>query len=156
MDYTRIEIYEHGQKFWFPCGHGTTGIPDKLGNLLQVVEGARECALYTFQGSWDKEKPIDREYLLLMNPGLQERIESGDVVGIEIPNLYRAANKKLDRMGYTHTCTRCGGTGHHSFNMRDGTICWGCHGSGKVLDKITKKLLKELRAKLGESSPLTP
>jgi DnaJ-class molecular chaperone len=27
-------------------------------------------------------------------------------------------------------CTRCGGSGNYSFNMMDGTRCYGCSGSG--------------------------
>jgi hypothetical protein len=33
------------------------------------------------------------------------------------------------------TCTRCGGSGQHSYNQRDGTRCFGCNGSGSVLTK---------------------
>jgi hypothetical protein len=29
-------------------------------------------------------------------------------------------------------CTRCGGTGRFSFNLRDGTKCYGCEGAGTV------------------------
>lgn len=29
-------------------------------------------------------------------------------------------------------CTRCGGTGSFSFNLRDGTKCYGCEGRGTV------------------------
>src|SRR5258708_1071140 len=29
-------------------------------------------------------------------------------------------------------CPRCGGSGQHSFNLRDGTVCYGCGGVGKV------------------------
>lgn len=28
-------------------------------------------------------------------------------------------------------CKRCGGSGHYSFNFRDGTRCYGCGGTGK-------------------------
>lgn len=30
----------------------------------------------------------------------------------------------------TETCSRCGGTGHYSYNPMHGTICFKCHGSG--------------------------
>ena len=43
-----------------------------------------------------------------------------------------AANTNFE----TETCSRCGGSGHYSFNMRDGTKCYGCHGSGV---KYTKR-----------------
>lgn len=32
----------------------------------------------------------------------------------------------------TQTCGRCNGTGKHSFNLRDGDVCYGCGGSGLV------------------------
>lgn len=32
----------------------------------------------------------------------------------------------------TRTCSRCGGTGQHSFNLVDGTRCYGCGGHGVV------------------------
>lgn len=31
------------------------------------------------------------------------------------------------------TCTRCGGTGHYSYNAIDGSRCYGCSGEGKVI-----------------------
>lgn len=30
-------------------------------------------------------------------------------------------------------CKRCGGSGHYSYNSLDGTVCFGCRGSGKEL-----------------------
>lgn len=30
----------------------------------------------------------------------------------------------------TTTCTRCNGSGHHSYNPRHGTVCYGCNGTG--------------------------
>jgi len=37
-----------------------------------------------------------------------------------------------DTLKYDTTeCTRCGGSGRYSFNMRDGDTCWGCGGTGK-------------------------
>lgn len=33
------------------------------------------------------------------------------------------------------TCGRCGGSGKHSWNPRDGSVCFGCNGSGQVFTK---------------------
>ena len=30
----------------------------------------------------------------------------------------------------TKTCSRCGGSGHYSFNLMHGTMCYGCNGKG--------------------------
>ncbi len=33
------------------------------------------------------------------------------------------------------TCSRCGGSGEYSFNMKDGSRCYGCNGKGTKLTK---------------------
>lgn len=35
----------------------------------------------------------------------------------------------------TETCGRCGGSGNYSFNLMNGTRCFGCRGSGLKLTK---------------------
>lgn len=35
----------------------------------------------------------------------------------------------------TKVCGRCGGSGHYSFNLMDGTMCYGCKGAGLVYTK---------------------
>lgn len=37
-----------------------------------------------------------------------------------------------------YTCTRCNGTGRHSFNLRHGTTCLGCKGTGKQKTRPAK------------------
>lgn len=47
----------------------------------------------------------------------------------------------------TEHCGRCGGTGHYSYNQVDGTVCYGCGGSGKKLTKrgaAAKKFADEM------------
>ncbi len=37
-----------------------------------------------------------------------------------------------DKNGFpTKTCTRCGGSGQHSYNQIDGSTCYGCGGTGR-------------------------
>lgn len=45
---------------------------------------------------------------------------------------------KYDRV----ECSRCGGTGHYSYNPMDGTICFKCRGGKKVLSRPAAKSLK--------------
>lgn len=45
----------------------------------------------------------------------------------------------------TKPCDRCGGTGSYSFNAIDGSRCYGCGGSGKVLTARGKKAQKMFR-----------
>ena len=47
------------------------------------------------------------------------------------------------------TCTRCGGSGHYSFNHIDGTMCYGCNGHTVTVPKrITRKLIAAVIVKV--------
>lgn len=35
-------------------------------------------------------------------------------------------------MGDFKTCGRCGGSGRYAYNLKDGSRCYGCGGTGKV------------------------
>jgi len=39
----------------------------------------------------------------------------------------------------TETCSRCGGSGHYSYNQRTGTICFKCGGAGTQLTRAGAK-----------------
>jgi hypothetical protein len=54
----------------------------------------------------------------------------------------------LTRLGYTDTCSRCGGSGHYSYNVIDGTVCFGCRGSGSKLPRITKTVAREAKRRI--------
>lgn len=44
-------------------------------------------------------------------------------------------------------CSRCNGSGHYSFNLARGTVCFGCEGTGfKMVDaaEYAKKLAKNI------------
>lgn len=47
-------------------------------------------------------------------------------------------------------CRRCGGSGHHSFNLMHGTTCYGCGGTGWVIAKKAKKVYGEFKTLLKE------
>lgn len=57
---------------------------------------------------------------------------------------------RLKALGHSKECTRCGGTGHYSYNMKDGTVCYGCGGSGVVTFPLTKGLLKQVENQISE------
>ena len=40
-------------------------------------------------------------------------------------------------------CPRCGGSGHYSYNQLDGTICYGCNGTGKAVMEVRAYTEKE-------------
>ena len=40
-------------------------------------------------------------------------------------------------------CPRCGGSGNYSYNQMDGTMCYGCMGSGHVIESVRAYTEKE-------------
>lgn len=51
---------------------------------------------------------------------------------IDVPAIEEKEEKKAEPVITTKPCSRCGGSGHYSFNLKDGTRCYGCGGTGKV------------------------
>src|SRR6267154_1203214 len=50
----------------------------------------------------------------------------------------------------TQTCTRCGGGGHFSYCQMWGTVCFKCHGKGRIYTtrgRIAVEYFKQLRSK---------
>ena len=61
----------------------------------------------------------------------------------------RNVYSRMRALGLLVTCTRCAGSGHHSFNLTHGTMCYGCNGHTVTVPKrITKKLLTVVAAKV--------
>ena len=58
----------------------------------------------------------------------------------------RVIQGRLIRLGYAKYCTRCGGSGHYSFNLMYGTVCFKCGGSGYLANTLTAKMLKQIQA----------
>jgi hypothetical protein len=65
------------------------------------------------------------------------------------------AASRLVFLGYTDTCSRCGGCGQYSYNQLHGSVCYGCGGKGYALAKLTADKLNEA-AKRIESGELEP
>ena len=64
-------------------------------------------------------------------------------------------NLRLIALGHFENCSRCGGSGHYSYNQRDGSRCFKCNGRGKIAHKLTAKLLKEVKQQV-EQGALVP
>lgn len=52
------------------------------------------------------------------------------------------------------TCRRCGGGGNYSFNLRDGTMCYGCNGSGFQMVDLVKESARKQRAAIKQTEQL--
>lgn len=53
---------------------------------------------------------------------------------------------RLVGIGLKNVCPRCNGGGSYSFNLKDGTVCYGCSGLGYVARPLTKALLAEVES----------
>jgi len=58
----------------------------------------------------------------------------------------------LNAMKTKQTCGRCGGSGNYSFNLRDGTVCYGCNGSGFQMVDLAAVAKKQAAAAKRQSS----
>lgn len=54
----------------------------------------------------------------------------------------------LVMLGIHECCGRCGGSGHYSYNLMYGTVCFGCRGSGKKACKLDKKSFEAAKLKV--------
>lgn len=52
----------------------------------------------------------------------------------------RAMNARLLGLGFGVDCSRCGGSGHYSFNAIKGTVCFKCDGFRQVAPRLTNEL----------------
>lgn len=99
---------------------------------------------------WNNLKDIEREFLLLIFSDILDRDK------IKIKSIHKCINAAFEKMikeGFIkeQSCSRCNGSGHYSFNLQDGSMCWGCQGTGIERPKITKKLIINIK-KLGFDS----
>jgi hypothetical protein len=53
--------------------------------------------------------------------------------------------RRMVALNYTKVCERCGGCGQYSYNQKDGTVCYGCFGTRKVLLPITRSRVEEAK-----------
>ena len=54
-------------------------------------------------------------------------------------------DSRIVGMGLGETCSRCGGSGHYSFNPIDGTRCFKCAGKGNLVPTSKKGLAEVLK-----------
>lgn len=67
----------------------------------------------------------------------------------------QATPTRLAALGHYEVCSRCGGCGRYSWCQQYGDRCFECAGSGKVLPKLTTRLLETVKAQMarGELKP---
>jgi hypothetical protein len=137
----KLEVFENG-------GYRYTTERSMVSNVSQEdepiavyegIEAEKQMWMIQFNSLKDTEQAIVKAVC----PEVFTMLDEGKSVK-HPERVYKIAMSRLSKSPFTKTCSRCGGTGNHSFNLKDGTICYGCSGYRKVLPKITQKLLKEI------------
>lgn len=55
------------------------------------------------------------------------------------------SNFKMKSIKYpSESCPRCNGSGKYSYNEVHGSMCYGCHGTGKILTKEGERIKKTI------------
>lgn len=81
------------------------------------------------------------------NPNLQAQFVTAlRLTNVPEDRIGKAIQTRLVGLGFENICSRCGGCGHYSFNLMDGTICYGCYGSGRMAQPLTADLLASVQA----------
>lgn len=127
------------------CGAGMSG--DRLSLSFGEHAGATVAVWSSVSGFetiqqrkvrvWDEElMSLKANELELLNLVFAARITADDRHSLKQPRkLVDVAKRQLIKAGKleTQTCTRCYGSGNYSFNLTDGSRCFGCAGSGKKM-----------------------
>lgn len=136
---TRVEFYENGRKTITTNSVAIMGIENELGNLLNVIEGNLEVKRYFWNEAYEKLNTNEKQLIEIIFPEIITQItEKTHMPNKLLGNIYAwCLNKKSLRV----ICPRCNGTGEHSFNLKDGTKCYGCNGRTYILPRLSKKWL---------------
>lgn len=73
---------------------------------------------------------------------------AAELLGVKIddPEKKKSVTKaRISLLGHKTVCPRCGGSGSFSYNLMDGSRCYGCNGTGNVSTKITPELIAKLQ-----------
>lgn len=149
----RLEVYEQGRIWYadYPDGFGKsiTGIESQLKATTptKVIEGEKEIAIYCWFENYEKLNQNEKDLLEVFFPNLESRVtEKTKGTNKLLSSVYSWC---LSKESLRVVCPRCGGTGHYSWNQRDGTKCFKCYGHKYALPRLSKKwiaLVKSERA----------
>lgn len=102
-----------------------------------------EARLFLWKRDW---KGLSANNRWMIETALREYKTDEDRMTQRVNNLVARAQARIMKAGFVKVCGRCGGTGRYSYNMIDGTLCYGCRGRKQTvakLDKATKKKIDQ-------------
>lgn len=92
---------------------------------------------------WEEVDAAEKELILATYPDI---LDSRSPKHVE--KLRRGVRYFAMRMHMTITCPRCLGTGRYAYNTLDGTVCYGCWGSGYKMPQLTAEFIAQYKANL--------
>lgn len=88
---------------------------------------------------------VETKYGFIVSATIFELVDDPELIKkVSNKKLITAAFNRLKNTGFLTTCDRCCGTGHYSFNYRDGTICLKCNGLKYAIPRMTKSWKKSV------------
>jgi len=155
----KLILYKQGGFEWIPesgtCYTANT-IVDRIENgvtyskadtdIVEVIEGVDAYVRY-YKIRFEALEDWVKEIVLSVFPNLFMKLEQGDE--LKDPNvLYNLSINKMakEQDKFLRKCTRCGGSGHHSYNQIDGTVCFKCGGVKYILPSKSKMNTKWLES----------
>lgn len=130
----------------------------RRGGVTVCSAAGRETLIAEYRGTeargryWriDFEHNFDestRKLIVAVFPDILQR----DASKLQSPKkVYNIVANLLRRADLLKTCPRCGGTGNYSFNHRDGSMCFQCHGFKYIFPKLTDEYIAKVEKHFAE------
>ncbi len=139
----KFEVFENGgYRYTDEHSRGGCNIPEGV-EPIEVYEGIEADKQSWLHGFKTHLEATQQAIVRAVVPEVFTMLDEGKSVK-DPTRVHRIAMSRLGKSHFTKTCSRCGGTGKHSYNYKDGSVCYGCEGYGKKLPTITSKLLQEM------------
>ena len=107
--------------------------------------GHRQLSKAEWQRHFNTLPPEDQALIEIMWPKCEIQVAEGRNMKEPSKLLGVATHRCIRLLKLGKPCGRCGGSGDYSFNLKDGTLCYGCMGYKEKLPKLTKKFLDRIR-----------
>ncbi|MBU3173329.1 hypothetical protein [Clostridium estertheticum] len=134
-----FKIYEDGYKYSTPNSNRSAGNEKTLINAFKGYDAINEWWEYNFNILENTQKQIIEAVFPDIHQQGNKRLKQPERV-------YNVALKRLAKTQeeLMKPCSRCGTTGHYSYNQRSGTVCFKCSGLKYTLPKVTAKWITKV------------
>lgn len=146
----KLELYDTGyiltdtENSWNRSMCGVTDSNLETSTLLRTIDGDLEVAQYFWNEAYAELSDNEKEFLQIFYPEIESKITERTKSANKL--LAQAYGWCLSKESLRIKCPRCGGTGHFSYNHRDGTKCFKCYGKKYALPRLSKKWIELVKS----------